>query len=441
MKKSRYHFIGICGISMSALAIYLKKQGHYVQGSDLVSGDIKERLKEYQITVYDKHKKGNITNVDIVVYNNAIKESNEELIEAKRQKLIIISRAQLLQQISNEFKYVLAISGSHGKTSTTKMLYNCLCCAGLNPTLHIGGIVNDGFGLIIGQKEYFVTEACEYYDSFLYLKPDIGVILNIEKEHLDYFKSFKNEKQSFKKFSESCNRVISFDNQVIKNKSVITFGKPSSNICAKNIRENCGRYSFDCYINGDFFVNIQLGAYGRHHINNALAVIGVCYLKDVDKKYIRQGLNLDLNIKRRFETIKTQNNKIIVHDYAHHPTEIQKTLNTFISLCKNRKVMVVFQPHTYSRTKSLFNEFVNCFKSCNNVMLIKTYAAREKYDKSASAYTLYKTIKLGKNSCYYYASFDRAKDKILEYFNKGYNVILLGAGDIEKLADLIRKAP
>lgn len=435
MRKFKFHFIGICGISMSALAVYLRLKGYYVQGSDLSGFDIKNKLKNLGIKVFDKHKKENLKNVDIVIYNHAIKETNEEMVEAKKQNLIIFTRAELLNRISIQYKSVIAVAGSHGKTSTTKMIYNCLSCANLLPTLHIGGIVETGLGYINGNKDYFITEACEYKDSFLCLKPDIGVVLNIEKEHLDYFKTFKNEKNSFQTFINNSKKSIVFNNSLLINKNSLTFGNKNSNIIAKNVKQVSGKYKFDCYIDNKYFETFELGCYGRHNINNALATIGVCASLNIDKTFIKEGLKQDLCIKRRFETVKIEKDTIIIHDYAHHPTEIQKTLNTFFSISKTKKTLVVFQPHTFSRTKTLYNKFLDCFKNVDNLILIKTYSAREKYDKTASAYKLYKSLKNNVGLCKYYASFDLAKRKILEYFNNGYNVLILGAGDIDKLAN------
>ena len=426
---------------MSALAIYLKKQGYYVQGSDISENNLKSKLQKMDIPVFKNHKKENVTNIDVVVYNFAIKKTNEEYIEAKKQNLKLISRAELLKQISLEYKNVIAISGSHGKTSTTKMIYNCLCCANLKPTLHVGGVVEDGIGLIVGEKDFFVTEACEYHDSFLFLNPTIGVILNVEKEHLDYFKSYKNQKESFVKFAKNSKKVVCFDGKIIKEQIILTFGKKSSNIVAKNITIKNGKYCFDCYINNSFFETITLGAYGKYNITNALAVIGVCYLLNISKESIQCGLKMDLNISRRFETVKSDNGKVVIHDYAHHPTEIKNTLKTFESVCKNDKKLVVFQPHTYSRTKTLFEDFVKCLQQIEDLLIIKTYPAREKYDKTATGFALYKALKYRVNNVSYCASFDKAKKHILKYFKQGYNVILLGAGDIENLVNDIKNTP
>ena len=420
---------------MSALAFYMQTLGNNVQGSDIAEGQIKEKLQKNGIKVFNKHKKENLKDVDVVVYNFAIKESNEELCEAKKRKIKIISRAQLLGIISSTYKKVISISGSHGKTSTTAMIYNCLKASNCEPTLHIGGIIEGNeFGFVKGKTDYFITEACEFHNSFLDLKSDVAVILNIEPEHLDYFKSFKNEKKSFQKFANNSKVVIAHKNCQILNAT--KFGN-NGQIIAKNIKLNNHRYSFDCYIDGVFFVHINLGAYGKHNINNALAVIGVCKTLNINKKYIQQGLSESLKIERRFQVINNSSN-LIIHDYAHHPTEIQKTIATFKEISGKKNILVVFQPHTYSRTKSLFKDFINCFINCENLLLIKSYSAREKYDKTASAFALYNVLKKHNKNISYCASFDVAKQMISKKLKQNYNVLILGAGDVEMIANSLK---
>ena len=422
----RYHFIGICGISMSALAVHLSHTGNVVQGSDIKPNEIADVLKSENIKVFTGHNGENIKGCDIVVYNFAIEQSNPEIIYAKKHNIKIISRAELLADISRQYKNVIAVAGSHGKTTTTAMLYSCLKSAMLNPSLHIGGIIQgEKVGFIEGKDEYFVTEACEYHDSFLLLKANIGIILNIEPEHLDYFKTYENELKSYQKFAS--NSTIT-----IITKDFYGINIPKVNIFAKNINSSEHGQSFDVFIDNMFYMYIDLNAYGKYNVDNALSVIATCKLLGIDKKYIYGGLKNFKCIKRRFEIIK-KSPKLIVHDYAHHPTQIKDTLLTFKEHCKGNKILVVFQPHTYSRTKAFFNEFLNCFKVANKVFIIKTYPAREKHDKTASGYMLYKKLK-DRQKCQYFASFKRAKKAIEKEVKNGYNVLILGAGDIDKLA-------
>ena len=436
MKKLTYHFIGIGGVSMSSLALYLKHKGYNVQGSD-ISNQARQKLAKYNIQVFTKHNKSSINCADIVVYSFAIKDDNVELLEAKRQNKIILSRAELLGQIAKDFKNVISVAGSHGKTSTTAMIYSCLKQAGKNPTLHIGGeLYGSNFGLILGDSNYFITEACEYHDSFLKLNSNIGIILNIEPEHLDYFGNFENEINSYKKFAKNSKKIIAFDNGYINDSKIITFGKENSDVIAKNIKLINGKYEYDVYINKKYFLHITLGAQGEYNITNSLAAIYACKLLGIKRQYISQGLKEYTPVKRRYEILSQ--NPYIVHDYAHHPTEIQNTIKTF-TRHTNSKILVVFQPHTYSRTKTLMNEFLNCFGKVHKVLFIKTYSAREKYDKTSSAYSLYKKYKQLGKSCDYSASFNVAKTKIERLICKGYSVLILGAGDVCNLAYKFKK--
>lgn len=434
----RYHFIGICGASMSALAVYLKEKGNYVQGSDISNLEMQKKLTEHNIKVFNCHKKENLNDCDVVVYNYAIDQDNEELKTAKKRKLKVISRAELLGQISSTYKNVISISGSHGKTTTTAMLYSCLSCANLNPTLHIGGqLTGDDFGIRIGDEDYFITEACEYKDSFLKLKSKIGIILNTEPEHLDYFKNFDNELKSFNQFANNSENVICYDNNLITKQDIITYGKDNSNIVAKNIVLVNHRYHYDVYINNKLYSNIILGAVGKYNVVNSLAVIGACEFLEVDKEFVKKGLENFLGVKRRFEVI-SNNNNFVVHDYAHHPTEIKKTITAFKENALDKKILVVFQPHTFSRTKTLFNQFLTCFDYCDEIMLVKTYSAREKFDKDGSSYNLYKRLK-SKQKCTYFANFDVGIKKILNKLQKNYAVLILGAGDVYQLAYELKK--
>ncbi len=440
MKKLKYHFIGICGASMSALAVYLKNKGNYVQGSDLSNYVMKQKLEKNGIVVFDGHNKKNVGNVDVVVYNFAIKSNNEELIEAKKKKIKILSRAQLLSFIANDFKCVISVAGSHGKTTTTAMLFSCLNCAKKEPSLHIGAQLKDqDFGFVLQKNKFFITEACEYKDSFLQLNSNISIILNIEPEHLDYFKTYKNEVKSFNEFAKNSNKVICINNDII-NKKDYTFGDENSDIYAKNIKIINHKYNFDCFYKNNFFIHIELGAVGLYNVTNALSVIMTCIILKIPKKYIAQGLKEFRGIKRRFEVLGNEKN-FVVHDYAHHPTEIKKTITTFKENVGDKKILVVFQPHTFSRTKNLYNDFLSCFNGCDKLLLVKTYPAREKYDKYSSAYSLYKNIK--NIDCSYCASFSVAIKKIEKYLQKKFAVLILGAGNIDevayKLSDILHK--
>lgn len=431
MEKLKYHFIGICGASMSGLALYLKSTGNYVQGSDISNFATKAKLEGKGIKVFSFHSKKNINDIDVVVYNFAIKLDNEELKEAKKKGLKIISRAELLSLIASNFKYVISIAGSHGKTTTSAMLFFCLNCAKKQPSLHIGAqLKNYDFGFVLQKNKYFITEACEYKDSFLKLNSNIGIILNVEPEHLDYFKSYENEIASFNKFSKNSEKTICLNSDLIFKKDY-TFGDELSTIYAKNIKIINHKYCFDCYYNNKCLMHVKLGAVGLYNVTNALAVIMTCLILKIPKKYILEGLKNFNGVKRRFEILKNDDD-FVVHDYAHHPTEIKKTIATFKENALNKKILVVFQPHTFSRTKSLYKDFLTCFNDCDKLLLVKTYPAREKYDKTSSAFKLYKDMK--NVDCEYCANFNLAVEKILKALKNKYAVLILGAGNVDEIA-------
>ena len=306
--------------------------------------------------------------------------------------------------------------------------------------MHLGGIITGcQSGMILGDKKYFVTEACEYQNNFLSLSPNIGVVLNIEKEHLDFFKTYKNIKKSFQKFKDNCNVVVCNDKtNYKKNNKTIVFGTENSDFFAKNIKyyQN-GCYCFDCYKKKQFYYHFDLSVVGKHNVENALAVIAVCDKLGIDKKYIYQGLAEFEGIKRRYEFFGDKN-VFLVHDYAHHPTEIKKAIQTTKKITK-KPLLVVFQPHTYTRTKTLMTEFKKVFCGLDDVVIVKTYSAREKFDQSGSAKTLYQNIKTGNKHTKYYANFSTCQKYIQNKLSKGYATLLLGAGNINEMAENLSK--
>ncbi len=416
---------------MSGLAYYLKKTGHYVQGSDIANFAMAQKLEKIGIPVFKSHNKNNIKDCNCIVYNCAINSNNEELIEAKNNNLKILSRAQLLGMIAKDFKFLISVAGSHGKTTTSAMLFSCLNYAQLKPSLHFGAQLEGyDFGFILQKKNILITEACEYKDSFLNLNSNIGIILNIEPEHLDYFKNIHNEINSYKKFAQQCDKVVTNENK-LKLENMIIFKGKNSIIEAKNIKIANHKYQYDCYFKSKFLTHIELGALGKYNITNSLAVVLTCIILKIPIDCIVQGLKNFKGVKRRFEILNNKHT-LAVHDYAHHPTEIKKTIKTFKEYAGDKKTLVVFQPHTYSRTKNLYKQFLTCFDDCDKLILVKTYPAREKYDKTASAFRLYKDIK--NVSCEYYAKFDVILKKIIKYIQNGYAVLILGAGDIDSVA-------
>lgn len=448
-KKLKVLLVGIGGVSMYPIAMHLKRLKHIVRGVDAQKSESTKKLEDSGVEVKYKHSKQNVSNCDVVIYSYAV-ENCLEVKEAKRLNIACFSRAQVLGEILKGYKTSICVAGAHGKSTTTSLIYNILKKSKKNVDLHLGGVLvgdKECNKLTIGlNKNYIVCEACEYKDAFLNLKPTLAVVTNIAEEHLDYFKTFENVKLSFNKFSKSANMLVCPTMHKLDNKNKITFdvfdevtintNKKVNNLnfCAKNlIMKSDGTYTFDCMKNDKMIGNFHINLIGKHNVKNALAAICCCDYLKISKNKIREGLSEFNGLERRFEILNKD--KFIVHDYAHHPDEINAVISETLKFYKNRLV-IVFQPHTYSRTKNLMSDFVDCFKNLKEVVIYKTYSAREKYLKSGSAKILAQNI--GENAIYF-----KSKPKVIEYLCKkvemGYGVLLLGAGDIYEIAKNVNK--
>ena len=434
----KYYFIGIGGISMSALAVFLKLEGEDVCGSDIAISETVENLSAFCIPFFIGHHRKNIENYqpDFVVINCAIDDENDELKWAKENKIKIISRAKLLGDFAKKFKNVIAISGTHGKTTTVGMISEIFIEAGLKPTVHIGGILNKiNSNFLVGEQKYFITEACEYKNSFLHLKPKIGVMLNIERDHMDFFKNFKELENSFDKFLDNSkvkiypkNAKTDFDFYYQSNLKIINF-------YAKNIEKSKHGIIFKYYENEKFISTFRLNTFGIHNVNDALVAIMIARHFKVKIADIKRALKNFTGIERRFENIGNINNTLIIHDYAHHPTEIVKVISQAKEL---GKVLTVFQPHTYSRTKKLFNKFKTAFDQSDMTILYKTYPARESENMGYSAEKLYNSLNK-KIQIEYYENENEMINRI-KNLSKNFDVILiLGAGNINLSAKKLLK--
>ena len=443
----RIHFLGIGGISQSALAIILKENGHFVSGSDRVASSVTQKLTQKGIDVCINGISSFIKDADLVIVSAAIAENDRELLFAKSLNKKIITRSETLGLVAKNYKNVISVAGSHGKTTTTAMVSKIFCDAGLNPTVHIGGEVDfiDG-NVKVGAKDFFITEACEYVDSFLSLKSDVGVILNIQKDHLDYFKNLSNIKKSFAKFAHNTKKdgliVYCADDEnvnfKINNKSISYSAMGKGLLTAKNIKEyQSGRYSFDCCFLEKKLCKIKLGVFGKHNVLNALAAVAVALNYGVDLKIIKASLLNFKGVKRRFEEYPSVNGARVFHDYAHHPTEIKAIIELAKNMTEN-DVFVIFQPHTYSRTKLLIDEFVTCFRGAREILIYKTYPAREKpelgFDQTELSSRLLKAGEKSKSFIDYYSM----KRYIQSQLKVGDILLILGAGDIENFAKYIQ---
>ena len=411
-------FIGICGVSMSCLAYLMSKDGFEVEGSDINIINPPKCLSEINI-----HKQPYLQGIewaDIVVVSSAIKE-NEEVQLAKILGKDIVSRGEMLGFLASEYEKVIAIAGSHGKTTTTAMIFHALWVNGRDPTLHLGGDLKGIGNIYIGGREFFVTEACEYCDNFLYLYPYLSVITNIEPEHLDYFKTFNNELKSFKKFEENSLFVIK-----------------KTEYEAKNVRINKGgRVSFSVYKNGIKIDRLTLKIGGKYNAYNAIYCIEACEKLGLKFKQIKFALETFEGVRKRCERRENSLGLSIFVDYAHHPKEIKESAKYFKQICK-RKCIVIFQPHTYSRTKKFFHEFISSLSIFDEIICYKTYPAREDSSQGLSERDLYFGL-LDKGKKVYHAETEEELRDILKNYRKEDLIAFLGAGDLPDKFDFSKQ--
>jgi len=450
-KNKKIHFIGIGGISMSGLAEILIKNGYKVSGSDMKSSTITEKLKKDGAEVYIEHNENNINDVDLVVYTAAISPENPELLKAKQDKIQVMDRAEFLGYLMKGHKYGIAVSGTHGKTTTTSMVSHVILEENLDPTILVGGELDViGGNVLAGSSDYFITEACEYKASFLKFFPHIGVILNIDEDHLDYYKDLNHIKDTFKKFVN----IIPNDGYAIINAddadcldviedakcNILTFGIHNGQYRAKNITYNdlgCG--SFDFCKDDKMLFKISLNVPGKHNVLNALSAICTGLALNICEKSIVEGLFNFKGTHRRFEFKGKKNNITVIDDYAHHPTEIRATLEASKNYPHN-KLFAIFQPHTYTRTIALFNDFVECFDGVNELLLADIYAAREKDTGVVSSLKLGDAIRDKGVDAKNFHNFDEIVSYLENTAHDGDLILTIGAGDVYKIGEMFLEA-
>ena len=388
------HFIGIGGIGMSGLAIIMSSMGFKIQGSDISSGKNIDRLKQNKIKVLIGHKKKHLLGSTIVVISSAIKKNNQELLEAKRRKLPVIKRGEMLGHIVS-LKKNIVVSGSHGKTTTTSLISSIFNSTSIDPTVINGGVLNsDGNSARLGKSDWCIVEADESDGSFLDLPVSYSIVNNIDKEHIDHYGSLENLKNNFKKFIQKTPSFgkcfICLDDyingEVIKEiytKNFLTFGIDiNSNFRINNIKRDKNFSSFDILITipgqkNNRITNLTIPLLGLHNIRNATAAIAVAYSIGISNKMIKNGLKNFKGVQRRFNHIFKYKNSIYIDDYAHHPTEICSVLEGIKSVYKDEKIYCVFQPHRVSRLNTLKSKFVECFEKADYVLLCPVYKAGE----------------------------------------------------------------
>ncbi|MEW9082813.1 UDP-N-acetylmuramate--L-alanine ligase [Caldanaerobacter subterraneus] len=443
----RIHFIGIGGISMSGLAHILLNEGHIVTGSDIKNSHLIERLKKEGARVNIPHMAESVIGSDLVVYTAAIHDDNVEYQKAKELGIPIIDRATLLGLIMKKYRYGVAVAGSHGKTTTTSLISVILDRAGYDPTVLVGGEIDAiGGNVRVGKSEYFVTEACEYTDSFLKFYPYIAVILNVDSDHLDYFKNIDNIKQSFRQFANLVppdGFVVACKDDantmhVIKglDKNIVTYGiNEESDWQAKDITyDEKGCAGFNVYYRGKFMGYFKLSIPGKHNIYNALASLAVTYLLGVDTEKAKEYIKEFKGTHRRFEVKGVVKGVTVVDDYAHHPAEIRATLDTAKNY-PHKRIIAIFQPHTYSRTKALLSDFAESFDAADKIIITDIYAAREKDTGEVSSKDLVDLIfKRGKD-VFYIKDFDSIVEYLKENTEEGDLVLTIGAGNIYEVGE------
>ena len=452
-KPVHVHFIGIGGISMSGLAKVLLKEGFTVSGSDNKRSPLTEQLEEAGAAVFYGQKASNIIDgIDVVVYTAAIHADNEEYQAAVKKGLSMLTRAQLLGQLMTNYDIPIAVAGTHGKTTTTSMLTHILLAADTDPTVSVGGILNAiGGNIRVGNSEIFVTEACEYTNSFLEFFPKISIILNIDEDHLDFFKDLEDIRRSFRRFAEllpsdGC-LIINGDIERLNGLTdglsckVVTYGTGSAlDYSAANISHNeLGNASFDFIKKGNFMSRITLSVNGEHNVSNALAALAAADLLGIPVCEASEGLKKFRGTKRRFEYKGEVNGITIIDDYAHHPTEIKATLMAARHY-PHREIWCVFQPHTFTRTKALFHEFVEALSYTDHIILADIYAARETDTLGISSADIAEELCKTGADAYYLPSFEKIEAFCMEKCKKGDMLITMGAGDVVNIGDSLLEA-
>lgn len=446
----KIHFIGIGGISMSALAEICINKGYQVSGSDMNESYLLDKLRNQGAKIFIGHSKEHISDdVDMVVYTAAVHEDNPEMIATKEKNKLTMDRAAFLGQIMREYKNSIAVSGTHGKTSTTSMLSTIFEYADLDPTILVGGNLSViGGNVKIGNSDHFITEACEYVDSFLNFNPKISIVLNIEEDHLDYFSGIDEIKASFNKFGKLLPKngyfIINGDDENTKDilydvkATIVKYGtNPSNDAVISNIEFDENGYGmFNLSFNGKDLGRFELSVPGIHNIYNASAAILASYVSDIDLEVIRKNIKSYNGVGRRFEVKGSYNGALVVDDYAHHPTELKATLSAAKKL-KKSTLWCIFQPHTYTRTKTLFDEFTTCFSSADELILMDIYAAREKDIGLVSSNELGDAIRKTGLSCINLHSHEEVADYLASKVQPQDLILTVGAGDVVKVGNIL----
>nr|WP_325251664.1 UDP-N-acetylmuramate--L-alanine ligase [uncultured Oscillibacter sp.] len=436
----RAHLVGIGGVSMCPLAEVLLGKGLQVQGSDMSESETVKRLRSLGIPVAVGHNADNLGDCDLVIRTAAVHDGNPEIAGAIARGIPVYERAQAWGAIMRHYPNALCVAGTHGKTTTTSMCTHIFMAAEADPTVMIGGtlpMLHSGYR--VGRGDTIILESCEYCNSFLSFFPTVAVILNVETDHLDFFKDLEDIKRSFRRFAElvpSSGRVIvNADNEgarsVAQGLDAFTFGlEPGAACTAVSLREEKGRPVFDIHVRGQFYAHAELRVYGRHNVSNALAAASAAYVLGLPGEAVEKGLGSFTGAGRRFEYKGSFNGAEIYDDYAHHPDELHALLTTARGL-GYRRLVVAFQPHTYSRTSKLFDRFVEELKLPDTAILAEIFAARETNTQGISSADLCRNIP----GAVYCSTLDKVTEQLRKTAQPGDLILTVGAGDIYRAGE------
>ncbi|HHU05683.1 MAG TPA: UDP-N-acetylmuramate--L-alanine ligase [Clostridiales bacterium] len=438
------HLVGVGGVSMSPLAEILHGMGIKVTGSDISESKTIERLRSLGIDVKIGHRAENIEGADFIVRTAAVHDDNPEITAARNAGIPVFERTQAWGSMMRNYKNALCISGTHGKTTTTSMATHILTAAGQDPTVMIGGTLPLlGSGYRVGGGDTIIMESCEYYNSFLSFFPTISVILNIDADHLDYFKSIEDIKQSFRKFAclvppDGCIVANADDKNTMEaisglDRNIITFGfSENADVRAVNVKSEGIGSIFDVLYKGELYAHISMKVPGHHNITNALAATAAAIFLKLPAEPVEKGLYSFTGAGRRFEYKGEYKGAKVYDDYAHHPSELKALLSAAKSLGFKR-LIVAFQPHTYSRTKALFDDFVRELARADKVFLAEIYAAREDNEVGIYSRDLAEKIE-GAEVC---ENFEELTKRLRETASDGDIILTVGAGDIYKVGEAL----
>lgn len=449
-KYPHIHFIGIGGVSMSGIAALLDAQNYHVTGSDREENEHTKVLRERGIDIVIGQSRDNIQSPDLVVYTDAIADDNEELIAARETGVPVLSRGVFLGALMRNYVHSVAVSGSHGKSTTTSMISKILIHTDTDPSILIGGDLDEIRGnVLVGGREYLVTEACEFKANILNYYPSLAVILNIDADHLDFYRDLDHIVETFQSYmdhlDENATVILNRDDPNVMRLipsvkgRVVTFSleDPAADYYAANVHfDASGHAHFDLYRRGEKALDFHLAIIGRYNIYNALAAIAATVETGIDIHIVRAYLDQYKGLHRRLELVGEVEGASILTDYGHHPTEIAATLGALKPHVKGR-LICAFQPHTYSRTKKLMDEFAGAFDDADEIVVTEIYAARERFDPTVKSEDLVERLTANGKDAVYQKTFDDAKAYLLPRIGEGDVVITTGCGNPHILAQML----